>query len=121
MSQKFQQKKIFVIHSECDNYLIEDYLKKYFRDQWYGTYTREFETTFDIEYLDSKTGDYVGENFGKKIMKLVRECHYYLLIITKNSRKSIWVNQEIGAVFATSKSRCARARDNAIGILIFKK
>ena len=106
MRHKFQQKKIFVIHSELDNYLIEDYLIKYFRDQWYGTNIREVETTFDIEYLDSTKGDYAGENFGKKIKKFIRECHYYLIIITKHSRFSQWVNQEIGAVYNTSMSRC---------------
>jgi len=105
MRQKFQLKKIFVIHSERDNYLIPKIENEFF-EQWYGTYTRPIETTFELKYLDSEKGDYIGENFGKKIRKYIRECHYYLIIITKNSRYSPWVNQEIGSVFIKSMSRC---------------
>jgi len=59
-----------------------------------------------MKYLDSKDNDYVGENFGKKIRKNVRECDYYLIILTENSKCSIWVNQEIGAAHFNSQTKC---------------
>jgi hypothetical protein len=99
MSIRFQNLKIFVIHSEKDDYIITE-LKKYFWQQYYFDREKNLRTTFDIEFLNSRSGKYTGEDFGKEIRRLFRICNHYLIIITNNSKCSIWVNQEIGYAFA---------------------
>ena len=94
-----QSLDIFIIHSEKDDYLIQE-LVNHFHDSWYGN------TKFEIKWLDSKKGDYVGEDFGKRIRNHIKNCAHYLIIITKYSWKSLWVNQEIGFAFRTSMKRC---------------
>ena len=99
MIDNFPEKKnIFVIHSEKDNYLIKE-LEGHFKNIFFGI------TNFKIDYLDSSKGNYLGDDFGKIIRKKIRESEWRLIIITKNSRCSPWVNQEIGYSFKVSGKR----------------
>ena len=96
---------VFVIHSERDNTILKK-IEEYFQKQLYFDKNDEILSMVKMEYLDSKDNDYVGENFGKKIRKHVRECDYFLIILTENSKCSIWVNQEIGAAHYKSQAKC---------------
>jgi len=108
MSVTFQLKKIFVIHSEEDDYIIQE-LKNHFTEQTYG-YTK-----FIIDYLDSRRGLSLGEDFGKKIMKLIDDADYIFIIITRFSKISVWVNQEIGYVFGKNKRHFCMVENKFIG------
>lgn len=88
-SQIPQSFDIFVIHAEKDDYLIQK-LVNHFQDRWYG------HTHFEIKWLDSRKGDFIGQDFGKQIRSYIKNSKYILIILTKNSWKSPWVNQEIG-------------------------
>lgn len=92
MSTGFPTLKIFVIHSEQDDYIIQE-LENYFEEQVYGA------TKFEIKYLDSRRGLSIGEDFGKKIMELIDNADYVFIIVSRFSKISVWVNQEIGYVF----------------------
>ena len=104
MSMPTNRECIFVIHSECDNEIIKE-IKKYFERVSYYNSKDDIITEFQVDYLDSKKGG-VGPDFAKLIRKKFRECHYYLILITKNSKNSNWVNQEIGYAQAKSMKRC---------------
>jgi hypothetical protein len=105
MGLTLQTKCIFVIHSECDNHIITQ-LENYFDNQLYINTKDNILTKFNIKYLDSKTGNYVGEDFVNLIRKHFSKCYYYLIILTNNSKDRQWVNQEIGFAHAISKKRC---------------
>jgi len=98
-------KGIFVIHSESDNDILDE-LDRFFSHQLYFNAKDNELTNFKIEYLDSKSGNYVGEDYSEKIKEKFRNCYYYLIILTDNSKGRVWVNQEIGYALATDDKRC---------------
>lgn len=105
MDIKINTESIFVIHSELDNHIIKK-LEDHFKTQLFFDAKNDICTKISVEYLDSKNGNYVGEDFAKLIRKKFRDCYYFLIILSDNSKDSIWVNQEIGYAQATSIKRC---------------
>lgn len=113
MASDYKTECIFVIHSEKDNHII-DALTVFFEPIFYHDKNNDVFTKFKITYLDSNTGDYVGENFGNIIKEKITNCSYYLIVLTKNSVSSLWVNQEIGYSMATNEDKILIMREDQL-------
>ena len=83
------QARVFIIHSEEDRGILKRLINEY-NEQTFGN------TTLRICFLDSKMHESLGEDFGKKIEKEIIGSRCVIAIISKKSKKSAWVNQEIG-------------------------
>jgi len=83
------QTRIFVIHSEKDNDILEKVVRTY-NGETFGN------STLSFRFLDSQKGSGLGTDFGRRIMREIRQAKYAIAIITPRSIKSVWVNQEIG-------------------------
>jgi hypothetical protein len=83
------QTRIFVIHSEKDKNILNRVVRTY-NGETFGN------TTLRFHFLDSKEGSGLGTDFGKRIMKEIRDAKYAIAIISSQSITSTWVNQEIG-------------------------
>jgi hypothetical protein len=95
---------IFVIHSEKDDEILQK-IKTHFQDQWY--WKKDLKPTkFEIDYLDSSSGQYNGADFGIEIRRRIEKARFFIIILTENSKNSVWVNQEIGYVYCKSMRRC---------------
>jgi len=114
--------KIFVIHCEKDerDFKLLTFLYNHFTGQYYAS--PQFGLTrFDIIYQDSNLSPTLSRDIGKDVMKKIRVAKHVIAIITENSLKSVWVNQEIGYAFGKSK-HCffmvdERLRDGAFGFI----
>jgi len=95
---------IFIIHSEKDNEILQK-IQTHFQDQWYWRAGLS-PTKFEVDYLDSSSGQYNGADFGVEIRRRIEKAKFFLIILTNNSRNSLWVNQEIGYVYCKSMRRC---------------
>lgn len=113
MFPDFRTECIFVIHSKRDNHIL-DTLTSFFDQIFYHDQNNDIFTKFKITYLDSKKGDYVGENFGQIIQDKIAKCCYYLIVLSENSMESLWVNQEIGYSMATDKNRILIMREEGL-------
>jgi hypothetical protein len=96
--------KIFVIHCEKDerDFRLLTFLKNHFTGQYY-VLPQLGSTRFDITYQDSNLSPTLSQDIGKDVMKKIRVAKHIIAIITENSLKSVWVNQEIGYAFGKSK------------------
>lgn len=113
MASEYHTECIFVIHSEKDNHIL-DALTRFFKPKFYHDLNNDIFTQFKITYLDSKKGDYVGENFGNIIKEKITTCGYYLIVLTENSAGSLWVNQEIGYSMATNEDKILLMREDKL-------
>ena len=74
MYSSLRGESIFVIHSEYDNDILNE-LKAFFNHQLFYNANNNELTDFKVEYLDSKTGNYVGQVYSEKIKeKRARAC-----------------------------------------------
>lgn len=87
--QKINDLNIFVIHCEKDNTVLS-LLRHEFHDELFGNYIVK------INFLDSANPDNLGADFGETIKKNILNSNFVVAILTEKSRKSVWVNQEIG-------------------------
>jgi hypothetical protein len=85
---------VFVIHPEKDNKILQKLVCEY-QDQTFGS------TTLKIRFVDSGKASQLGHDFGDMIKDKIGKSDFIIAIVSPNSKKSIWVNQEIG--FALGK------------------
>ena len=104
MYSSLKGKSIFIIHSERDINIINQ-LESFFSQQCYYNSQDNDLTDFMVEYIDSSIGNYVGQVYSDLIKEKFDECHYYLIILTRNSENRVWVNQEIGYALAKDDKR----------------
>jgi hypothetical protein len=84
-----QKARIFVIHSEKDNYILKRLIHEY-QEQTFG------KTTLQICFIDSRLAPQLGKDFGDVVEHEIASSCYVIAIVTPNSKNSVWVNQEIG-------------------------
>ena len=88
--------QVFVIHPEKDNDVLQKLISEY-NDRTFGN------TIVKIKYVDSSQPLLPGHDFGETIKTYINNAACVLAIITPNSLKSTWVNQEIGFTLGKEK------------------
>ena len=80
---------IFIIHPEKDKKIL---------DKLYCTYHKRTygEVTLLFRIVGSEKGSQLGRDFGSLIRDEIDNSCFVIAIVTPNSKKSVWVNQEIG-------------------------
>jgi hypothetical protein len=91
-----QKARVFIIHSEKDNYILKRLIHQY-HEQTFG------ETTLQIHFVNSQLATQLGKDFGDIVEQEITSSHFVIAIVTPNSRNSIWVNQEIGYARGANK------------------
>ena len=81
--------RVFVIHSEKDNRILQKLFCEY-HNRTFGN------AKLQIRYVDSQKPSQLGRNFGDIIEEEIVSSRYVIAIVTSNSEKSVWANQEIG-------------------------
>lgn len=56
-----------------------------------------------IDYVDSQRTSQLGQDFGELIKEKLSSSHCVIAIISHNSERSVWVNQEIGFAEGSGK------------------
>lgn len=80
---------IFIIHPEKDKAILNKLYCKYHK-RTYG------ETTLLFRIVGSEKGSQLGRDFGNLIKQEIDNSCFVMAIVTPNSKKSVWINQEIG-------------------------
>lgn len=92
-----QKALVFVIHPERDDNVLKRLVYEY-HDQIFG------RTTLQISFVSSKEASQLGRDFGDIIKSKIDSSHYVITIVTPNSERSVWVNQEIGYAEGVKKT-----------------
>ena len=87
---------VFIIHPERDNNILRSLVYEY-NDQIFGS------TNLRIRFVDSSQASQLGYDFGERIKLEIDQSEYVIALVTPNTRRSIWVNQEIG--YAKGKNK----------------
>lgn len=80
---------VFIIHPEKDNDILQKLVSEY-NDRTFGN------VILQMRFVDSSQASQLGCDFGAEIKLQIDQSECVLALVTPNTKKSTWVNQEIG-------------------------